>query len=317
MLKSVLRFLLPNFLLPNSAGKHANCRNSTRKKAWRAIAIGSVLAFTIVACSSGSITSQNVAGESATPDATAPAATAAAGGTLDQILSAGVVKIAVPQDSPPFGSVGTNGEPQGYDIEVAKLVAESLEVELELIPVTSTNRIPYLQTGRADLVISSLGATPERAKSIYFSSIPYAPFFSGIYGPVSQVVASYEDLANKTVGVTQGSLEDLELTDKAPESIDVKRFEDNSVTISALLSNQVELIATGNTIAGEVIKNNPDANIENKFVMKNSPCYIGLRRGDFDMLEWVNVFVRNKRFSGELDALSQEWFGEPLEVPSF
>ena len=285
-----------------------------RAKALIAIALSSMLAFTVFACSNGSITAQDVSDGSA--NAATPAV-ATVGGTLNQVLDAGVIKIAVPQDSPPFGSVGTDGEPQGYDVEVARLVAESLEVELELIPVTSTNRIPYLETGRADLVISSLGATPERAKAIYFSSIPYAPFFSGVYGSVSQSVSSYEDLAGKTVGVTQGALEDLELSDKAPDSIEIKRFEDNSVTISALLSNQVELIATGNTIAGEGSKNNPDANIESKFVMKNSPCYIGVRRGDLDMLEWVNVFVRHKRFSGEFDTLSQEWFGQPLEVPGF
>ena len=285
-----------------------------RAKALIAIALSSMLAFTVFACSNGSITAQDVSDGSANADTPAVATVS---GTLNQVLDAGVIKIAVPQDSPPFGSVGTDGEPQGYDVEVARLVAESLEVELELIPVTSTNRIPYLETGRVDLVISSLGATPERAKAIYFSSIPYAPFFSGVYGSASQSVSSYEDLAGKTVGVTQGALEDLELSDKAPESIEIKRFEDNSVTISALLSNQVELIATGNTIAGEVIKNNPDANIESKFVMKNSPCYIGVRRGDLDMLEWVNVFVRHKRFSGEFDTLSQEWFGQPLEVPGF
>ena len=285
-----------------------------RAKALIAIALSSMLAFTVFACSNGSITAQDVSDGSANADTPAVATVS---GTLNQVLDAVGIKIAVPQVSPPFGSVGTDGEPQGYDVEVAKLVAESLEVELELIPVTSTNRIPYLETGRVDLVISSLGATPERAKAIYFSSIPYAPFFSGVYGSASQSVSSYEDLAGKTVGVTQGALEDLELSDKAPESIEIKRFEDNSVTISALLSNQVELIATGNTIAGEVIKNNPDANIESKFVMKNSPCYIGVRRGDLDMLEWVNVFVRHKRFSGEFDTLSQEWFGQPLEVPGF
>ncbi|MGD1942883.1 MAG: amino acid ABC transporter substrate-binding protein, partial [Leptolyngbyaceae cyanobacterium] len=62
---------------------------------------------------------------------------------------------------------------------------------------------------------------------------------------------------------------------------------------------------------------NPAAGLANKFVMKNSPCYIGVRRGDLDMLEWINVFVRHKRFSGDFDRLSQEWFGEPLQVPSF
>lgn len=292
---------------------------STWGKAIAAVVLSGLFTLAVVACSGGSITSQEVSGDAATAQTEAPAdgETAVAGSTLDSILSAGAIKVAVPQDSPPFGSVGTDGEPQGYDVEVAKLIAEDLEVELELIPVTSTNRIPYLQTGRADLVISSLGSTPERAKSIYFSSIPYAPFFSGIYGPAAADVSGYEDLAGYTVGVTQGALEDLEVSEKAPEGLEIKRFEDNSVTVSALLANQVDLIATGNTIAGKVMQDNPEANIENKFVMKNSPCYIGVRRGDFDMLEWIDVFVRHKRFSGDFDRLSQEWFGEPLQVPGF
>lgn len=288
-------------------------------KALLALLFSGLFAIGVVACSSGSITSQEVAGDAAVAqaDSSANGEATVAGSTLDSVLSAGTIKIAVPQDSPPFGSVGTDGEPQGYDVEVAKLIAEDLEVDLELVPVTSTNRIPYLQTERADLVISSLGATPERAKSIYFSSIPYAPFFSGVYGPSEASVSQYEDLSGYTVGVTQGALEDLEVSEKAPEGVEIKRFEDNSVTISALLANQVDLIATGNTIAGKVIQDNPEAGIENKFVMKNSPCYIGVRRGDLDMLEWVNVFVRHKRFSGDFDRLSQEWFGEPLQVPGF
>ncbi|WP_272147073.1 transporter substrate-binding domain-containing protein [Spirulina subsalsa] len=292
---------------------------------WRsllmAVFLSSLLTLGIASCAGGSITSQDVAGSTTTAQSDTATedseSTAPAGNTLDSILSAGVIKIAVPQDSPPFGSVGTDGEPQGYDIEVAKLIATDLEVDIELIPVTSTNRIPYLQTGRADLVISSLGATPERAKSIYFSSTPYAPFFSGVYGPAEAEVSSYEDLSGFSIGVTQGSLEDLEVTEKAPEGIEIRRFEDNSITISALLSGQVDLIAAGNTIVGQVIQDNPEAGIENKFVMKNSPCYIGVRRGDLDMLEWVNVFIRHKRFSGDFDTLSQAWFGEPLQIPSF
>lgn len=306
MYRSILRSLL-----------HKLGLTSTFTKMLGAVTLSALLALGIVACSGGDITSQEVATETTTAPAETSEGSATAGATLDNALNAGVIKIAVPQDTPPFGSVGTDGEPQGYDVEVARLIAEDLEVDLELVPVTSTNRIPYLQTNRADLVISSLGATPERAKSIYFSSIPYAPFFSGVYGPASASVSSYEDLAGYTIGVTQGALEDLEVTEKAPEGVEIKRFEDNSVTVSALLADQVDLIATGNTIAGKVIQDNPDAGIENKFVMKNSPCYIGLRRGDLDMLEWINVFVRHKRFSGDFDRLSREWFGEPLQVPAF
>lgn len=283
------------------------------------LAVSLVVIFSIASCSGGSsITSKPVVGDvTASQAAAAPSQITAVGSsTLDKIISAGKVRIAVPQDSPPFGSVGTDMQPQGYDIDVAKMLAESLEVKLELVPVTSTNRIPYLQSDRVDLVISSLGATPERAKSIYFS-IAYAPFYSGIYGFPGINASSYTDLSGKTVGVTQGSLEDIELAKRAPKDIQIKRFEDNSTTASALLAGQIELMATGNTIANKISKDNPDKKIENKFVMKNSPCYIGVRRGDLDLLQWVNVFVTNKRLSGDLSELSKKWFGEPLQLPTF
>ena len=87
---------------------------------------------------------------------------------LDDILQAGVVKIAVPQDFPPFGSAGKGGQLEGYDVDVARLVAKDLGVKLDLVPVSSINRVPWLQTGKVDLVISSLGVTPDRARAIAF-----------------------------------------------------------------------------------------------------------------------------------------------------
>ncbi|MGG2479142.1 transporter substrate-binding domain-containing protein, partial [Rhizobium sp. BR5] len=76
---------------------------------------------------------------------------------------------AVPQDFPPFGSVAADMAPQGYDIDVANLIGEKLGVKVELVPVTSANRVPYLQTNKVDLVISSLGKNPDREKVIDFS----------------------------------------------------------------------------------------------------------------------------------------------------
>src|ERR1700689_3129667 len=73
---------------------------------------------------------------------------------LDSIMAAKVIRIAVPQDFAPFGSAGLDLQPQGYDIDMANLIAKSLGVKAEIIPVTSANRIPYLQTHKADIVIS-------------------------------------------------------------------------------------------------------------------------------------------------------------------
>jgi len=230
---------------------------------------------------------------------------------LDDIISSGTFKVAVPQDFAPFGSVGKDMQPEGYDVDVAGLIAKELGVELKLVPVTSANRIPYLVTKKVDLVISSLGVNPQRAKTIAFSQA-YAPFFSGVYAYPDTAIAGFADLKGKAVGVTRGSLEDLELTQRAPEGTTIRRFEDNSVTVAALMAKKVDAIVTGNVVAAKVIQDNPESGIESKFVIKESPCHIGLRRGDNDLRRWVDSFIYTKKLSGELDELSKKWFGQPL-----
>ena len=76
---------------------------------------------------------------------------------LQDIQKRGVIRIAVPQDFPPFGSVGTDLQPQGYDIDMARYLAKQMKLKLQLVPVSSANRVPYLQTDKVDLVISSMG----------------------------------------------------------------------------------------------------------------------------------------------------------------
>ena len=151
---------------------------------------------------------------------------------LSDILKSGTVKIAVPEAFAPFGSVGASGEREGYDVDVAKLIAKDLGVKLELVPVVSKQRIPFLETNRVDLVISTMGANPKRAKSINFSSA-YAPFYSGVFAASSIEIFDSEDLDGLTIGVTGGTLEDLELTESAPKGAKITRFGDNAATLSA------------------------------------------------------------------------------------
>ncbi len=234
---------------------------------------------------------------------------------LDDIMKAGVIKIAVPQDFPPFGSVGKDLQPEGYDVDVARLLAKELGVKIEIVPVTSANRIPYLQTKKANLIISSLGKNPEREKTIDFTAA-YAPFFSGVFAPANVAVTKADDLAGKTVGVTRGALEDLELTKIVPSTATIKRFEDNNTTMSAFLSGQVQLIATGNVVAAAILARNPPNKPEKKFIIKDSPCYIGLNKGEPKLQARINALIAAKKKSGELDALSKKWFGQPLpELP--
>lgn len=230
---------------------------------------------------------------------------------LDDIMKAGVLKVAVPQDFPPFGSVGTDLKPRGYDIDTAELIAKKLGVKVELVPVTSANRLPYLQTNKVDLVVSSLGKNPEREKAIDFTDA-YAPFFNGVFGPADMKVEEAEDLAGKTVGVTRGSIEDIELSKIAPATATIKRYEDNNGTITSFLSGQVQLVATGNVVAAAILAKNPPKKPEKKFLIKDSPCFIGLNKGESKLQARVNAVLAESKKDGTLAAISQKWLGADL-----
>ncbi len=236
---------------------------------------------------------------------------AAQADALDRITKEKVLRVAVPQDFPPFGSVGPDLKPLGYDIDTANLIGKELGAKVELVPVSSSNRIPYLTTGKVDLVISSLGKNAEREKVIDFTAA-YAPFFNGVFGPEASTVEKAEDLNGKTVGVTRGSVEDIELSKIVSDKVTVRRYEDNNGTISAFLSGQVELVATGNVVAAAIIERNPPRLPILKFLIKNSPCFIGLNKDEGLLLEKVNAILAKAKTDGSLSAISKKWLGTPL-----
>jgi polar amino acid transport system substrate-binding protein len=220
------------------------------------------------------------------------------------------INIAVPTDFPPYGFVGVDLAPQGLDVDMARLIAAKLGVKAELVPVTSANRIPYLQTKKADLVISTLGKNPERAKVIDFTAA-YSPFFQALFAAKGVAVKAPADLAGKTVGVTRGAIEDMELSKLAPPSADIKRFEDNNATVSAFVSGQVQVLATGASVAANMMQRNPQLGAELKFVLKDSPNFIGVAKGEDALRLKVNEIIAAAKASGEIDKLSSKWLGRP------
>lgn len=229
---------------------------------------------------------------------------------LDDILKSKVLKVAVQTDSAPYGFVGTDLKPIGLDIDMAHYIGKKLGVAVELVPVVSASRIPALQTRKADLVIATLGKNPEREKVIDFASA-YSPFFQAVFGPKNIPVKSFADLAGKSVGVTRGAMEDQELGKVAPAGVDTKRFEDNNATIAAFVSGQVQFVALGASVAGNMMTKNPQLSSEYKLLLKESPNFIGVAKGEDKLKAKVNEIVAEAKKSGELDNMAKKWLGRP------
>jgi polar amino acid transport system substrate-binding protein len=229
---------------------------------------------------------------------------------LDDVMKEKLIKIAIPTDFPPYGFVSTDLKPQGLDVDMANYIATKMGVKIELVPVTSSNRIPYLQTRKADLVISTLGKNAEREKVIDFTSA-YSPFFQAAFASKTMTLKTAADLGGKTVAVTRGSLEDQELTKIAPASADIKRFEDNAATVAAFIAGQTQVIATGASVAGNMMAKNPNVNVEYKLLLKDSPNFIGVGKGEDKLRAKVNEIIAVAKANGDLDKMAQKWLGRP------
>lgn len=237
------------------------------------------------------------------------AGAAQAQSALDNVLKSKTLKVAIPTDYPPYGFVGPDMAPQGLDVEMARLIAAKMGVKVELVPVTSANRIPYLQTKKADLVISTLGKNAEREKVIDFSSA-YAPFFQAVYAAKSMKLTSFADMAGKTVAVTRGAMEDQELNKVAPPNVDYRRFEDNNATIAAFVAGQTQTLATSAAVAGDMLAKNPKVSAEFKLLLKDSPCFVGVAKGETALKAKVNEIIAAAKKDGTLDAMSKKWLGK-------
>jgi polar amino acid transport system substrate-binding protein len=234
---------------------------------------------------------------------------------LEDILKKGVVRIAVPLDVPPFGSQNQAREAEGFDVELAGMVAKALGVKLELQQVTGANRIPFLLTDKVDIVISVMGLTPERAKQIMFTS-PYADTNLSVFGPKKANVNSHADIGSLQVAAAKGTTQEMALTAMAPKA-NIMRTEDDATAAAAYLSGQAELFATNNLIIPDLQKRNPSKEFEIKFVIRRSPAHMGVRMGELTLVRWLDSFIFFNTMNGELDRLHQKWLGMPMQpMPS-
>lgn len=237
------------------------------------------------------------------------AATSARADLLDDVKAAKKIRIAIDLGVPPYGMTDGQMNATGSDVETARLLAKDLGVELEIVQTTGANRVPFLQTGKADIVVSSLSVTPEREKVIDFS-VPYAQILSVVAGPKAVAIKGFDDLAGKRVATTRGTTNDKLATEGAKDvkGAQIVRFDDDATLITAVTTGQVEIAATSPALV-KVMREGSQRDIEVKFVMKGFPLGIGMRKGEARLQKWINDWIQANTANGQLTAIHKRFHG--------
>lgn len=239
------------------------------------------------------------------------AAPFAAAQSVADLKKKGELTVGLLVDFPPYGTTNAKNEPDGYDADVARLMAKDLGLKLNLVPVTGPNRIPFLLTNKVDLLVASLAITPERAKQVDFSK-PYSAATIVLYGSKKANIKGAPDLKNVKVGVARASTQDVAVTAIAPPGTEIRRFDDDASAMQALISGQVDAIGCSTTVAAQIAKRVPANTFEDKFVLKQQEMAVAMRPGQAELMKTVNDFVAKNTANGELNKLYHKWLERDL-----
>lgn len=229
-------------------------------------------------------------------------------GTLEEIKARDKLIVGVKSDFPPFGYVDASGKNLGFDVDIAHLFAKALlgdENKVELVAVSSANRIPFLQSNKIDIVIASMTITDERKQVVEFSD-PY--FLSGGLLLVKQdsAIKSVEDLNGKTVAVVQGAWEDKALEQLAPKAEHLK-FAKVTEAVLALKGGRADAYSHDDVVILALAKENPDLKPAGKPFMPQ-PYGIAVRKGQVEFNKWVNERLAAIHKDGTYDQLWKKHF---------
>ena len=250
-----------------------------------------------------------------TPGTSTPgdASSGSAGSTLQSVLQSGTVRVGDCLSFAPFGFYGSDGNPSGYDVDLANELATALGVKLQIIDVTSDDRIPDLQTNKVDVVFCNFTRTSQRQEQIDFTD-PYVVATESLLVKTTSGIASVADLTNKSVAVVKGST-DGDIIEKLNPQANVQQYDTTSAALLAVQQGQADAMVEDSNFLTYQASLDSTLSVTSDSLVPLEYNAWGVRQGDQIWLNWLNGFLFNLNTSGGNQALYQKWFGAPMRFP--
>lgn len=258
------------------------------------------LSFGLAACGDNGGSATNASGASNA----APAAASNAGGdSLARIKAAGVIRIGVFGDKPPFGYLDANGKNQGFDVEIARNMAQDLlgsPDKIEFVLTEAANRVEYIKSGKVDVLLANFTQTPERAEVVDFAA-PYMQVALGVVSPKNAPITSIDQLKGKTLLVNKGTTADAYFT-KNHSDITLQKYDQNTETFDALKDGRGVALAHDNALLWAWAKENPNFDVAIGKLGEPENIAPAVQKGDQALLAWVNSEIAAMKQDGRLVA---------------
>lgn len=242
-------------------------------------------------------------------------ATSACGGAkagssdaLKTIQDRGTINVGSCLAEPPWGLINGQGQPDGFDVDLAQALAKDLGVKLKTVEMTSASRIPSLQSGKVDVVSCSFTVNAVRKKQIDFTD-PTILQGNSLAVPKDSPIKSLADLTGKTVAVSKGGTSVAVTTAANPNAVQ-QPYESYAAAFLALQQHQADaMIDTSSVLDGSVAK---DPNLKVVLDGQVGPKVdfaLGVKKGESGLLARLNQFIKKWHADKAGTALYTKWFG--------
>jgi ABC-type amino acid transport substrate-binding protein len=234
-----------------------------------------------------------------------------AGTTLGKIQRNGEITIGVKYDVPPFGFQNPQtDEVEGFDVDLGRYIAEELGVQPKFVEAISDNRIPFLERGTVDLILSTMTINQERDTEIDFSE-PYYIAQGRILVPQGSDIRGLEDLDGKRVCTALGSTYEETIRERAPDA-DLRLVETYSECLELLQNESIDAISTDDVIlTGMIIQDDTLEMVGNRLTVE--PYGVGIKEGDRQLKRFVDRVLRQVEEDGRWEETYQKWVGRHID----
>ena len=224
----------------------------------------------------------------------------------------------------PFAFVDAAGKQTGHDGELAYRIGASLKRPVEFYDMKFAALIPALQAGKVDLIISGMSATEERKKSVDFSQPYYEntyvlivkkpgreSYLKGIGESKTPKMATMDDIADKRVGIKEGTIYDAYLQKNYPNA-KIFRYMSYADLILALKNGKVDAILEDDALTFSYLMENPELGQLADQVMP-MPMGVAFNKDNPALRNRFNLFLKSIREDGIYDEMVQRWMKTDTE----